>query len=60
MFWSIDLPAQGRSQELEMEGCKIIGRGVWGPLKAPIGSRANPGRGARGVKPPGSSRVLNI
>ena len=41
-------------------GCKIIGRGVWGPLKAPSGSRAKPWQGGQGAKPPGSSRVLTF
>ena len=35
---------QGRSQELEMGGAKLLGEGVWGPLKAPSGSRAKPGQ----------------
>ena len=32
-------------------------RGVWGPLKVPSGSKAEPWQGTRGAKPPGSSGV---
>ena len=45
---------QGRSQELEMGGANLLGKGSGGRL------RQSPGRGARGAKPPGSFRVLNI
>ena len=51
---------QGRSQELEMEGAKLLGEGSGGRLRPPVGPGQSPGRGARGAKPPGSSRVLNI
>ena len=33
-------------------GCKIIGRGIWRPLKAPSGSRAKPSQGGQGGKAP--------
>ena len=48
---------QGRSQELEMGGAKLLGEGSGGRLRPPVGPGQNPGRGARGAKPPGSSRV---
>ena len=51
---------QGRSQELEMGGAKLLGEGSWGHLRPPVGAGQSPGRGARGANPPGSSRVLNI
>ena len=48
---------QGRSQELEMGGAKLLGEGSRGCLRPPVGPGQSPGRGA---KPPGSSRVFNI
>ena len=51
---------QGRSQELEMGGAKLLGEGSGGHVRPPVGPGQSPGRGARGTKPPGSSRVLNI
>ena len=51
---------QGRSQELEMGGAKLLGEGSGGRLRPPVGPGQSPGRGARGTKPTGSSRVLNI
>ena len=51
---------QGRSQELEMGGAKLLGEGSGGRLRPPVGPGQSPGRGSRGTKPPGSSRVLNI
>ena len=47
----------GPYPEIRNGGCKIIGRGVWGPLKAPGGPGQSPGGGAGGggAKPPGSS-----
>ena len=56
----INLFIQGRSQELEMGGAKLLGKGSRGRLRPPVGQGQSPGRGARGAKPPGSSRVLNI
>ena len=47
---------QGRSQELEMGGAKLLGEGSGSRLRPPV----CPGRWARGAKSPGSSRVLNI
>ena len=39
-----------------MGGEKLLGEGSGGRLRPPVG----PGRGARGAKPPGSSRVLKF
>ena len=58
MYCNISL--QGRSQELEMGGVKLLGEGSGDRLRPPVGSGQSPGRGARGAKPPGSSKVLNI
>ena len=52
--------SQGRSQELEMGGATLLDEGSGGRLRPPVGPGQSPGRGARGAKPPGSSRVLNI
>ena len=46
---------QGRSQELEMGGAKLLGEGSGGRLRPPVAPGQSPGRGARGAKPPGSS-----
>ena len=43
-----------------MGGAKLLGEGSGGHLRPPVGPGQNPGRGARGAKPPGNSRVLNI
>ena len=51
---------QGRSQELEMGGAKLLGEGSGGRLRPQVGPGQSPDRGARGAKPPGSYRVLNI
>ena len=52
---------QGRSQEFEMGGAKLLGEGSGGRLRPPVGPGQSPGRGSRGAKPPpGSSGVLNI
>ena len=54
------LASKGHSQELEMGVAKLLGEGSGGRLRPPVGQGQSPGRGARGAKPPGSSRVLNI
>ena len=51
---------QGRSQLLEMGGAKLLGERSGGRLRPSLGPGQSPDRGARGAKPPGSSRVLNI
>ena len=38
---------QGRSQELEMGGAKLLGEGSGGRLKPPVGPGQSPGRGTR-------------
>ena len=43
---------QGRSQELEMGGAKLLGEGSGGRLRPPVGPGQSPGREARGAKPP--------
>ena len=43
-----------------MGGAKLLGEGSGGRLRPPVGPGQSPGRGARGAKPPGSSRVLNM
>ena len=60
-YASMVVDNQGRSQELKMGGAKLLGEGSGaGALKAPSGSGQSPGRGGRGAKPPGRSRILNI
>ena len=41
---------QGRSQELEMGGAKLLGEGSGGRLRPPVGPGQSPGRGAKGTK----------
>ena len=60
LFYNNNFSIQGRSQELEMGGAKLLGEGSGGRLRPPVGPGQSPGMGARGAKPPGSSRVLNI
>ena len=43
---------QGRSQELEMGGAKLLGEGSGGRLRPPVGPGQSPVSGARGAKPP--------
>ena len=43
---------QGRSQELEMGGAKILGEGSGGHLRPPVGPGLCPGRGTMGEPPP--------
>ena len=43
---------QGRSQELEMGGAKLLGEGSGGRLRPPVGPGQSPGRGAKGGKAP--------
>ena len=51
-------PSQGRSQELEIGGAKLLGEGSGGRLRPPVDLGQSPGRGARGAKPPGSILVF--
>ena len=51
---------QGRSQELEMGGAKLLGEESGGRLRSPVGPGQSPGRGASVAKRPESSSVLNI
>ena len=54
---------QGRSQELEMGGAKLLGEGSGGHLRPPVGPRQSPGTGARGgggESPPESFGVLKL
>ena len=48
------------SQELGMWGAKLLGEGSRGRLRPPVGLGQSPGRGVRGAKNPGSSRVLTF
>ena len=41
---------QGRSQELEMGGAKLLGEGSGGRLRPPVGPGQSPGRGAKRTK----------
>ena len=41
---------QGRSQELEMGGAKLLGEGSGGRLMPPVGPGQSPGRGGQGGK----------
>ena len=43
---------QGRSQELEMGGAKLLGEGTVGRLRPPVGLGQSPGRGPGGQSPP--------
>ena len=43
---------QGRSQELEMGGAKLLGEGSGGRLRPPVGPGQSPGRGPGGQSPP--------
>ena len=43
-----------------MGGAKLLGEGSGGRLRPSVGPGQSPGRGARGAKPPGSSRVLKF
>ena len=43
---------QGRSQELEMGGAKLLGEGSWGRIRPPVGPGQSPGRGPGGQSPP--------
>ena len=56
-FYSNKGGNQGRIQDLWLGGC-VSRRGVWGPLKVPSGSKAEPRYGAQGAKPPGNSGAL--
>ena len=42
---------QGRSQELEMGGAKLLGEGSGGRLRPPVGPGQSPGRGQGGRAP---------
>ena len=42
---------QGRSQELEMGGAKLLGEGSWVRLRPPVGPGQSPGRGPGGSPP---------
>ena len=56
-LFALSTMIQGRSQELEMGGAKLLGEGSGGRLRPPVGPGQSLVRGARGAKPPGSSRV---
>ena len=43
---------QGRSQELEMGGAKLLGEGFGGRLRPPVGPGQSHGRGPGGPSPP--------
>ena len=43
---------QGRSQELEMGGAKLLGEGSGGRLRPPVGPGQSPVGGSGGQSPP--------
>ena len=48
----MSLYAQGRSQELEIGGAKLLSMGFWGRLRPPVGPGQSSGRGVKGQSPP--------
>ena len=51
MSFNILVRKQGRSQEFEMGGAKLLGEGSGGRLKPPVGPGQSPGRGQGGKAP---------